>query len=235
MKWEGEAYFGASLIVFRGQSVANALHAMPVSVLAMAHDREPVMLDANGAAMGGPVCYLDPMTPHIVAPARPVTIAFLSPAKWSLERVRVQARGEGFAQLDPAGFPDLAASNLADIARWLEDTLRPEVGQRDARLEAALAMLEREPGAVSIKQAARDVGVSSSHLRALAQRDLGASLSHWLIWKKLEHAARSVTTGEALAQSAASGGFVDQAHFANVMRRLLGAAPSEIAPVRAAN
>ena len=152
MKWEGEAYFGASLIVFRGQSVANALHAMPVSVLAMAHDREPVMLDANGAAMGGPVCYLDPMTPHIVAPARPVTIAFLSPAKWSLERVRVQARGEGFAQLDPAGFPDLAASNLADIARWLEDTLRPEVGQRDARLEAALdAVLYADGGSMFMK------------------------------------------------------------------------------------
>jgi len=102
----------------------------------------------------------------------------------------------------------------------------------DDRLSAALNHLGREPGMVSIGQAAQLVGLSAPRLRALAQRDLGSSLSHWLIWKKLVHAAHSVAIGEGLAQSAASGGFVDQAHFANVMRRLLGTAPSEMSPVR---
>lgn len=232
VKWDGEAFFGTDLIVFRGCSVANHCHAMPVTVVAMSHDRQPVILDRQSQEVAGPVCLIRPGTQHIVAPDRPLTIAFLTPAKWALKGAKVLTEQDGFAQLDPVPFPDPKAGELNAVASGLEMLFQRESARMDERVRIATLLLAREPGALSIADAAAEVGLSPSRLRALARRDLGASLASWLIWKKLEFATKSVATGEGLAQSAVSGGFVDQAHFANVMRRLLGTAPSEIEPVR---
>lgn len=205
---------------------------MPVTVVAMSHDARSVILDRDGRETGGPACLIRPGTVHQVVPNQPLTIAFLSPAKRSLNGVKILSECEGFAQLDPAQFPDQHSDALNAISANLSMLFQREEAAMDDRLRTATRLLAREPGAVSIAEAASEVGLSPSRLRALAQRDLGASLANWLIWKKLEFSAQSVATGEGLAQSAVSGGFVDQAHFANVMRRLLGTAPSEIEPIR---
>lgn len=232
MTWTGEAHFGSRLIVFRGRSVENALHAMPVHVIAFSGVSRPIILDAQGRAVGGQVCLVRPMTPHIVAPGRRVTIAFLSPARWAFPNAAVRGEDNGFAQLEPAQFSDCLGGEVAEIARRIETLFGPDFTRLDARLQTALDLMGREPGAVSIGQAAGAIGISPSRLRFIAQRDLGSSLSRWLTWKKLEHAARDLADGQGLAQSAVSGGFADQPHLANAMRRMLGAAPSEIQPVR---
>lgn len=232
MKWSGEAFFDSSMIVFRGNSVANALHAMPFTVLAMSHDTYPVILDAHGKAVGGPICMIRSMTPHMVAPKRPLTIAFLSPAKWAPVGVRINGEHGGFVQLDPQPFAGQTIQGLTQVSERIAQLFHPDAAETDERLAAALDLLAREPGSVTIAQAASIVGISLSRLRAIAKRDLGAPLSSWLTWKKLEQATHSVAIGDGLAQSALSGGYVDQAHFANVMRRLLGTAPSEIRRIR---
>ena len=234
MKWEGEAIFGPSMIVFTGISATNVVHAMPVTVLAIGHEPSTVILDRDGRGVGGAVCMVRPMTPHIVAPDRKLTIAFLSPGQWSLAGAPTESGGSGFVSIEPEPFRKVPDMDLASAHEVLCNALEPRKVEKDARLDAAIRLLAEAPGTLTIREVAGRVGLSPARMRAIAKRDLGISLSQWLLWKKLEQASQSVADGDGLAQSATSGGFFDQAHFTNAMRRLLGAAPSEIAPVRKA-
>lgn len=232
MKWAGETHFTEDLIVFRGRSFENKLHAMPGTVLAMSHDGHSVVLNEKGVPVGGAACLIDPMTPHMIAAERSVTITFLSPLRCLVEEFVIAQCQDGFAPLDRALFPDPTCETLTAFANQIQQVLLPEKNAIDRRLQAALDLLGREPGVLTVAEVAESVGVSASRLRALAQRELGSSLARWLTWKKLEHAVKGVAQGEAFAQSALSAGFADQAHFTNAMRRLLGTAPSEIGAVR---
>ncbi|MEW5687689.1 MAG: helix-turn-helix domain-containing protein [Pseudomonadota bacterium] len=93
------------------------------------------------------------------------------------------------------------------------------------RLLGVLDELAARPG-LPIAAAGEAAGLSETHLRALARRHLGFPLSTWLLWRKLERAAREMAAGASLAGAAAAGGFADQAHYARTMRRMFGVTPA---------
>lgn len=80
-------------------------------------------------------------------------------------------------------------------------------------------------------EAAREVGLSASRLRSLAREALGAPLSRWMLWRKLERSLRAVAGGARLVDAAAEGAFSDQAHLARTMRRMFGVTPREASRV----
>lgn len=108
---------------------------------------------------------------------------------------------------------------------WLQEALPQPSRELDPRVSAALAWLSENPGAGAIAETARRVGLSESHLRALARSQLGLPLSTWLVWRKLERAAREFAQGAGLAEAAVAAGFADQAHCARTMRRMFGVTP----------
>lgn len=86
-------------------------------------------------------------------------------------------------------------------------------------------MLAEEPGLYSVGDAAARCDLSESRLRTVAREQLGVPLSTWLIWRKLERAARAMREGDPLSMAAAAGGLADQAHLARAMRRMFGITP----------
>ncbi len=91
--------------------------------------------------------------------------------------------------------------------------------------DASCVTLATHRTCADLESSARHVGISASRLRTLAREQLGVSLSTWMLWRKLERAARAVLDGEPLARAAALGGFSDQAHFTRTMRRMFGVTP----------
>ena len=98
----------------------------------------------------------------------------------------------------------------------------------DVRLLNAMSLLNQPDADPSISRVARECGIPVSTLRFLAKRDLGLPLSTWLIWRKLDRAAKALSTGRNLTDAAYLGGFSDQAHFTRCMRRMFGIAPTDI-------
>lgn len=151
----------------------------------------------------------------------------------SLSIVYVEAQSPlAFALLERVGPEDVtplpeAQARLFDLSppseEWsanIEVAVTSSNKSIDPRLAEALGELSREPGATTIASAARRCDLSESRLRTLAREQLGVPLSTWLIWRKLERAARALATGGSLAAAAHEGGFADQAHFTREMRRM---------------
>jgi AraC-like DNA-binding protein len=92
----------------------------------------------------------------------------------------------------------------------------------DHRLEKALALLQQDDERKTIEEVAQQVGLSTARLRVIAKRDLGVSLSDWMIWRKFERAVQLLAQGSTITSAAHGAGFADQSHFARAMRSHFG-------------
>ncbi len=111
------------------------------------------------------------------------------------------------------------------IVAALRDGFGVEESRLDPRLEGALLKASEDPAPGAIARAARAVGLSPARLRGLAQAQMQAPLSQWLLWRKLQSAGREMAAGAGLAEAAAAGGFADQAHLNRIMKRMFGVTP----------
>lgn len=225
-KWDGAFAFGHSMVVFRGRTADNTLHAHASVQLSIAHTGKLTMLDANGLTHRAQGLITRPDHLHKLQPAEAMTLILIEP-HLPLANALLSACGDaGTSTLDPALSQSLQQANspqdcLATLSK-LAPINNPVL---DSRIAQALVWLLSASAPDAIAQAAAMCGVSDSRLRALARKSLGTSLSQWLIWRKLEASGRALAAGAPLAEAAYAGGFADQAHFTRTMRKVLGITP----------
>lgn len=225
--WDGAFVFGEASAAYRGPASDNTPHSHAALQLAfglpgrvsvdLAPDRtlaeDAVLIGAGvrhrllGVGAVG-LIYVEPQTP--------LGAAWLG---WLDGRVAAAAPDEVMAHIDTSGGPEAWLVGLNALTPARSD---PPPNPRLAEVIEALAA---RPG-LSIAAAGEGAGLSETHLRALARRHLGFPLSTWLLWRKLERAAREVAAGASLAEAAVAGGFADQAHYARTMRRMFGVTPA---------
>lgn len=225
MAWTGDFVFGRGWAAFRGRSADNSFHAHATVQLTLAGQDEVAIRTPEGEIVRGPAVVVRPGMRHALAETTRATLVHLEPQTAMARRV---LDGAGDAPVSLAA-PDIAAAVEAEgpLAAVL-DRLRamaPDEPRLDPRLAAAMAFLAEAPGGDAVARAATRCGLSVSRLRALAQAELGASLSTWLMWRKLERAGQALASGTPLAEAALAGDFADQAHFTRAMRRAFGVTP----------
>lgn len=226
MSWSGAFVFGDVWAAYRGLSADSTPHAHAALQLVVACDGDVAVVLESGRLVTGAALLIRPAVVHQIVEAREVGLLYVEP----------QAP-LAFSLLDLVGPEDVEVLP-AEVAHGLDPTAPPgawvatlrealpePTRSLDPRIVDAMSWLARHPGAHAIASAAQVCGLSESHLRALARAQLGFPLSTWLVWRKLERAAREMAGGASLAEAAVAAGFADQAHCARTMRRMFGVTP----------
>ncbi|WP_439569340.1 helix-turn-helix domain-containing protein [Sphingopyxis sp.] len=225
MRSANALWFGDSWAIYRGDAPDQEGHIHAAIQIVFADAGTLEILSADLSASAGPGFAIRPLVEHHVRAAGPVTLLYIEPQS-PLAFIVADACGDGdIAAIDPAALGYTAGQDLADWNRHLAEIAGRSDRAIDTRLRAALLFLAEEPGSRTIAEAAAHCGLSESHLRLLTRCELGLPLSTWLIWRKLEGAARALQDDESLAAAALIGGFADQAHLTRAMRRMFGITP----------
>lgn len=224
MEWSGEFCFGDVLAAYVGFAAHNAPHQHAAHQVVVA-DTPFVVELSGGARVTGTTVAIRPATQHALLARGVVRLLYVEPTS-PLAKQLAQHLGSQDAASVPSELVRLPTTGGA--REWVTQ-LQAEFGSNpdglDPRLLGVLTRLGEDPNSPSIESSARHAGISASRLRTLAREQLGVSLSTWMLWRKLERAARAVLDGEPLARAAAQGGFSDQAHFTRTMRRMFGVTP----------
>lgn len=127
--------------------------------------------------------------------------------------------------------------------RWMElwfarafGTRRPS-GKVDTRLMDALAWLHANAHRpLRLDEMAREIGLSSAHLRSLFRRHLGSSPKKTLQEIRLKRACELLETGRvSVAEAGYQAGWEDASAFAKSFKRRFGLSPGEFRRLREAN
>ncbi len=227
MGWSGEIVFGDTYVAYFGAPDQNCIHAHAVYQIVLSANKPATVVDKNGVHYKGSALLIHPLVPHAILGSDPVTLIYLDPqSAFALDLVSNINIGE-IVEISPDAFPLRLSDTPDKIANKLKSYTDFSSNHIDARLKNALNKLSAEPGEISVAHAANLSNISQSRLRTLAREQIGVPLSTWLLWRKLERAAREVAKGESLAEAALAGGFSDQAHFTRCMRRMFGVSPTE--------
>jgi len=228
--WSGGFEFGTLWASYLGPAGENTAHAHVAVQVAIGIETDPCIELQGTGMLAGPVLVVGPRVPHRLTPsARPLGLLYVAPQAPLASALLAAIRPATAAAL-PARLA--AAVHGVGPSLWavaLQVAVGAAAPALDARLAAALHDATGHAGPGAIGRAAAAAGLSESRLRALARRQLHAPLSQWLLWHKLERAARAVAAGAGLAAAAAEGGFADQAHFTRTMKRMFGVTPAAAA------
>ncbi len=115
-----------------------------------------------------------------------------------------------------------------DFTRSVTPTIR-SVLKMDLRVEAVIALLEKEPGQpYSVTELSDRVHVSASHLQHLFKRDVHMSIREFILCVRLRAAAVMIgTTRERIRQISFAAGFRDIPNFNHAFKRMFGISPRE--------
>jgi AraC-like DNA-binding protein len=86
--------------------------------------------------------------------------------------------------------------------------------------------------ATSLDALARAVGLSPSRLMHVFTESVGIPLRPYLSWLRVQRAAVAIVNGSPLGEAAYTAGFADASHMSRTFKRMLGAAPSVLRPMR---
>jgi len=86
--------------------------------------------------------------------------------------------------------------------------------------------------ATSLDALARLVGLSPGRLMHVFTASVGIPLRPYLAWLRVQRAAGAIVNGSTLTDAAHAAGFADAAHMSRTFRRMLGAPPSRLRPLR---
>ena len=84
------------------------------------------------------------------------------------------------------------------------------------------------PGSIRLVEIASAVGLSPSRLTHRFTTAQGIPLSRWVLWERLQLAARSLAEGGDLTTAAHRAGFTDSSHLHRTFRSMFGVAPSDV-------
>jgi AraC-like DNA-binding protein len=205
----------------RMHSAPHAQHAVTVLLRV---DAEVHVVAADTAASGRVLVV--PADVHHSARCEGLAMSVL----FDPERTEMRALGERTRRVDGklaqrlVGVAREADGALLGLADEVRRTFRAgSAPRRDARVDAVLERLLADD-TTDLHTLARSAGVSAPHLRALFERDVGISLRHYRLWRRLVSAIdRAVTSPpETTTRTAAEAGFADAAHLARTSRDLIG-------------
>lgn len=169
--------------------------------------------------------FIEPSSPWGRAfPARPGALSPLSlegpsgAAVQQAARESLDLRGDDFASLE------LSASRIC-LAAGLAPVVSAPV---EPRIAASLEHLRFRRGAVSLHDAARRCGISSSRFSHLFSLHEGVSWRRFQVWVRLMEGLALVIKGEDLTFAALEAGFSDFSHFSRVLRDNFGVGFREI-------
>jgi AraC-like DNA-binding protein len=222
MTWQGSAFLGIGWAAFRGVSAGNSAHAHPALQIALSR-KQAVTVTGQHVTVTGKAIVVAPNVIHSLKPADEVTLILIEPQTRLANYFCDHLSSDMISLL---GKQETAQINLdGPIHTCLDDilkTLPSATLSVDRRLEKALALLQQDDERKTIEEVAQQVGLSTARLRVVAKRDLGVSLSDWMIWRRLERASRFLSLGSTIASAAYGAGFADQSHFARAMRSHFG-------------
>ncbi|KGB54695.1 Transcriptional regulator, AraC family [Sphingopyxis sp. LC81] len=221
--------FGDGWAAYRGHSSDNSPHRHAAIQLVFGSDRAVCVVDADGQEFSGHTIVIQPMVEHRLIAKHVVSMLYLEPQTPLAFRVMGEIAGGDINIVDDRGF--LGFDSKITIQEWVVNLLDSVPRSRstvDHRLFTALQQLAENPNEMQIASLAENLGLSDSRLRFLARHHLGFPLSTWLLWRKLDRAARALHDGETLVDAALLGGFSDQAHLSRTMRRMFGMTPRAV-------
>jgi AraC-like DNA-binding protein len=141
------------------------------------------------------------------------------------ELAQTAACGRGAISLEEAGL--LLASRFARAATGAE--ARPtRAGARDRQraLGAAALIQEAAPGAMTLSDLARAVGLSPFHFLRLFSSVFGVTPHKYLVRCRLRHATRLlIDTDQSITEVAGASGFEDLSNFVRTFGRAAGVSP----------
>jgi len=225
VSWSGDFVFGDAWAAYSGPAADSALHAHAAIQLAVAAEGEVAVELEDGRRRSAHALLIRPSVVHALAGGGRVAMIYVEPQAPLAFSLLDAVGPEDVEPLPPELARRIDLKTPPD--RWiqaLQDAFPPP-RRLDPRLGEVLAWLAADPAGRAIAQAAARAGLSESHLRTLVRDQLGLPLSTWLIWRKLERAARELAAGATLADAALAAGFADQAHCARSMRRMFGVTP----------
>lgn len=205
------------------QRMRSAPHAQHAVTVLLGVDAD-VQVNAAGATVSGRVLVV-PADVHHAARCEGVAMSVL----FDPERTEMRAVGRRTRRVDGKlgerllGVAREADGALIGLAEEVRRTFRAgSPPPRDARVDAVLERLLADD-TTDLHTLARSAGVSAPHLRALFERDVGISLRHYRLWRRLVTAiGRAVESPETTTRTAAEVGFADAAHLARTSRELIG-------------
>lgn len=229
--WSGGFEFGDLWAAYRGPAGENVAHAHVAVQVAIVGDGPPRIALADGEITGAMLIVGPLLTHRLVPESRSLGLLYLAPQA-PLAAALLASIHPARAAAAPAALVDaVRGTSPPHWAARLTAATGAGAPVLDARLAAALQTAAIDPAPGAVARAAVAVGLSEPRLRAITRQQLGAPLSQWLLWRKLEQAARAMAAGASLAAAAVDGGFADQAHFARTMKRMFGVTPAVAASV----
>ena len=221
--------FGEGWVAYRGLSSDNTSHMHAAIQLVFGSHRSVQVVGEDGETFVGNTIVIQPMVEHRLIAKDFVSVLYLEPqtplAFWVVDAIG----GSDIVVVEDSGFLGFEAElPLQDWIRKLSDMEPTDGSTIDRRLTDALEQLAENPRELRIAEIAMQLGLSDSRLRYLARHHLGFPLTTWMLWRKLDRAARALYDGESLVDASLIGGFSDQAHFSRTMRRMFGITPGAL-------
>lgn len=229
MNWRGEFTFGQAWVAFRGHCGDNGYHRHATAQVTIGIDGPVTIRQPGSSSVTGSALFVRPGVSHALDPTDSALLILVEPQTLIGRKLIALSESSDVSVLPRFARELIDARGV--LSRCLDKFHHENAHSEplDERLDAALIFIESAQGARVIERAAALVQLSSSRLRALAQRYLGISLAKWVMLRKLHHAARALSSGCSLAEAAADAGFSDQAHLTRSMRQVFGVTPSTAA------
>lgn len=239
--WSGRLAFGPWWFLYSGPvgpTDAHAHHAFQIVV----HGGSPVVADAIGHPLAGPVVVLDPDAPHAFRDHRThVLIVFIEPESVAGNRLRCD-RVEHPLATDTHPVTALVGSLRPDNWSRAEEAVQRILDHlcgsverstmywwRHPAIDGALARLPDlvDERTVDVKQLADEMGLSVSRLTHVFSEEIGTPIRSYVRWLRLVNAAEHLASGASVTRAAHDAGFADGPHFTRTFRAMFGLAPTE--------
>jgi AraC-like DNA-binding protein len=121
----------------------------------------------------------------------------------------------------------------ACVERWvwghlLQHPRRAVVDPRVRRVLQSLPSKLADADTITLHAVADSVKLSPSRFLHVFTKSVGIPLRPYILWLRLQCAARELARGRSVTDAGHTAGFADAAHFARTFRRMLGATPRQV-------
>ena len=205
------------------------------------HAGAPLVVDAAGHPLAGPIVVIEPGAPHAFRDHRDqILIAYITPdssvgRQLETRRSAVDPDGHRHPVATFAGGLRSGNWSHADetVRRVLAAVCEPRTSKpmswwRHPAIDAALPRLgDHDDGAAHLAILAADVGLQSSRLAQVLTDEIGMPVGSYVRWMRLINATEQLAAGAPIGEAARNAGYSDSAHFSRTFRSMFGLDPTD--------